>query len=138
MSFQKLITPVVSGSLFGLGLALSGMTNTDKVQNFLDLFGNWDPQLMIVMGSALTTFAICYRLIIKREKPIQGEKFHIPTAKHIDKRLISGAALFGIGWGLVGYCPGPALASFAYGYWQPAVFIIAMLVGSRIAKKVVG
>lgn len=134
---KKLFAPIAAGLLFGLGLALSGMTNTDKVQNFLDLFGNWDPQLMIVMASALATFAICYRLIIKRDKPIQANVFHLPTAKHIDKRLVTGAALFGIGWGLVGYCPGPALASFAYGYWQPVVFMIAMLIGSRIAKFLV-
>lgn len=137
MTIKNLIAPIIAGMLFGLGLALSGMTDTDKVQNFLDLFGNWDPQLMIVMASALATFAICYRIIIKRDKPIQDEKFHIPTSKIIDKRLLSGAALFGIGWGLVGYCPGPALASFAYGYWQPALFLITMILGSRIAKWLV-
>lgn len=138
MSVKKLIAPIVAGILFGLGLALSGMTDTDKVQGFLDLFGNWDPQLMIVMASALTTFAICYRLIIKRDKPVQAKQFYLPINRHIDSRLVSGAALFGIGWGLVGYCPGPALASFAYGYWQPAVFIVAMLIGSRIAKRIAG
>lgn len=134
MTIKKFAAPVAAGSLFGAGLSLSGMTDTKKVQNFLDVFGNWDPQLMVVMASALITFAICFHFIMKRSKPIQDEQFHLPSSTVIDFRLISGAALFGVGWGLVGYCPGPALAALAYGYWQPVLLLFTMILGYYVAR----
>lgn len=130
------LTPIISGLLFGLGLAYSGMTDPNKVLDFLDIFGQWDMSLMFVMASALAITFISFHFILKRKKPVAESKFQLPTNVKIDTRLLSGAALFGIGWGLIGYCPGPAVASIAYGYWQPVLFIIAAIAGNLITKKV--
>ena len=103
------IVAVVTGLLFGAGLAASGMTNPEKVQGFLDLTGVWDPSLMFVMGGAVVVTLISFRFILKLSRPVFSEQFHMPSSTSIDTRLIIGAALFGTGWGLVGYCPGPSL-----------------------------
>lgn len=133
----SIITALVSGVLFGGGLVLSGMTDTNNIQNFLDLFGNWDPKLMLVMASGLAVTAIGYRFILKSDKPKLHSKFELPTSKSIDPKLLAGSGLFGIGWALVGLCPGPALASAVYGYWQTIVVILSMIVGHLVTKYLV-
>jgi uncharacterized protein len=120
---------VLSGIIFGLGLAVSGMVNPMKVQNFMDLFGTWDPSLLFVMGGGLVTTFLGYRVVMKRRAPLYGEAFHLPANSVIDARLIGGAAMFGLGWGLTGLCPGPAIASLVFGFWPSVYFVLAMATG---------
>ncbi|MCA6064834.1 DUF6691 family protein [Thalassolituus marinus] len=129
---------LLSGLVFGLGLLVSGMNNPQKVRGFLDIFGNWQPELIAVMGSAVTLFAIAFWFSKKRKAPVCADAFHEPTLKKIDKRLLGGAVLFGIGWGLVGLCPGPALVNLLT--FDPGVllFIAALLMGNRLAHHLVG
>ena len=126
---------LLAGLLFGIGLAISGMNDTHVVQGFLDVFGQWDSRLIFVMLAALIVTILTFPLILKRQRPIFDLSFHLPKFNQIDKKLIIGSAMFGIGWGLVGYCPGPAIASISYGYWQTAVFIVSMLIGAFICNK---
>ncbi|MEM5519442.1 DUF6691 family protein [Sulfitobacter sp. AS59] len=126
---------VLSGALFGIGLYIADMTNTVKVQGFLDFFGSWDPTLAFVMGGAIIPMAIAWAMTRDRKPLIGGEFPARPEAK-FDRRLILGAVLFGMGWGLVGLCPGPALASLSFGGIGGLVFFAAMLVGMLIAPKV--
>jgi uncharacterized membrane protein YedE/YeeE len=132
----RLLTALISGIVFGIGMAISGMTNTKRVQGFLDFFGAWDPTLAFVMGGGLLVTTIGYRLILRQPAPLFAEKFSLPTKSAIDKPLLLGAAIFGIGWGLVGYCPGPALAGLTYGYAPTLTFIPAMIVGLLIAHRI--
>ena len=134
---MKLLLVLISGLLFGLGLSLSNMINPTVVLNFLDVFGQWDPSLMFVMGGALITVGIGFKWIFKREKPLFSEQFHLPTLMDIDQNLVSGAVIFGIGWGLAGYCPGPALASLAYGHMEPIIFCVAMFIGFKFSQLVI-
>lgn len=129
------IVAVVTGLLFGAGLAASGMTNPEKVQGFLDLTGVWDPSLMFVMGGAVVVTLISFRFILKLSRPVFSEQFHMPSSASIDTRLIIGAALFGTGWGLVGYCPGPALAAIAYLNSDVMIFLVAMFVGAFLGQE---
>ncbi|HAD28442.1 MAG TPA: transporter [Rhodobacteraceae bacterium] len=129
------IVAVVTGLLFGAGLAASGMTNPEKVQGFLDLTGVWDPSLMFVMGGAVVVTLISFRFILKLSRPVFSEQFHMPSSTSIDTRLIIGAALFGTGWGLVGYCPGPALAAIAYLNSDVMIFLVAMFVGAFLGQE---
>ena len=126
---------LLTGLIFGAGLALSGMTNTTKVIGFLDIFGAWDPDLMFVMGGALVVSLGATPWIIAWTQPLLAEAFSLPINKSIDKQLIIGGALFGIGWGLWGYCPGPAIASLAYGHESTIVFCAAMILGMWLAGK---
>ena len=119
----------ISGVIFAIGLAIGGMTKPAKVAGFLDFTGNWDPSLMFVMGGAVMTHAILYRLIRQRPTPLFTATFFVPTRKDIDARLLGGAALFGIGWGLSGFCPGPAITSLASGQPPVLIFVVAMIVG---------
>ena len=123
------ITAFVSGVLFAVGLAISGMTDPSKVTGFLDVTGTWDPSLAFVMGAALAVHFVPVRLLLRRGRPWLDTRLHLPTFHDVDARLVGGAALFGIGWGLVGYCPGPALVSAAAGLGQAIVFTVAMLGG---------
>ena len=132
------IGSLFAGIIFGIGLSISGMVNPGKVIGFLDFFGQWDPSLAIVMGGAVTIYAIGYRLIIKSGKPICAETFHIPKRSDLDMRLISGAILFGAGWGLAGYCPGPAITGLALGFSQTFIFFAAMGAGVIIFKLTIG
>ncbi|TNE40664.1 MAG: YeeE/YedE family protein [Alphaproteobacteria bacterium] len=132
------IIALLSGILFGFGLALSGMVSPGKVIGFLDLTGNWDPSLAFVMGGGLIVTLVSFRLILKRSQPLFGGSFSLPNRKDIDTRLVAGAALFGLGWGLGGLCPGPALSSLAYGNIKIFVFVIAMAVGILIGKAITG
>jgi uncharacterized protein len=120
---------LICGLIFGAGLAVSGMTNPEKVLGFLDLTGRWDPTLAVVMGSALCVSTIGFAWARRLDRPWFAEGFAFPTRSDIDANLIGGAALFGIGWGLVGLCPGPAIANLARGSFEAACFVAAMGVG---------
>ena len=126
MSF---VVNVALGLLFGIGLVVSGMADPAKVLNFLDLFGTWDPSLAFVMGGAVLVAFIGYRLVWARGRPVADGGFHLPARKDIDARVIVGPAIFGIGWGLGGFCPGPALTSLGLGAAGTLAFVPAMLLG---------
>lgn len=128
------LTAILAGIVFGAGLALSGMVNPMKVQNFLDFLGNWDPTLIFVMGVGLIVTFFGYRAAMRMAKPLYAESFHLPDACFIDGRLLGGAALFGIGWGLTGFCPGPAIASLVFGFWPSVLFVAAMAVGMLLIR----
>jgi len=129
MSARKILPGLLVGILFGGGLALSDMINPARVLAFLDLAGAWDPSLAYVMGGALLPSALGYLVVRRMRRPVMAEAFCIPQVRTIDPMLLTGAALFGAGWGLVGLCPGPAIAGLAFGLWQPWLFVIAMLAG---------
>ncbi|MBM2292213.1 hypothetical protein JQX09_09835 [Sulfitobacter pseudonitzschiae] len=132
---MRLIIAVIAGGLFGLGLHLSGMTDTNRVQGFLDIFSAWDPTLAFVMGGAIVPMAVAWRLTAGR-KPLVGSMFPSRPSTEITRRLVIGSVLFGIGWGLVGLCPGPAMASLGYGGIPGVVFLVAMMVGMAAAPRV--
>lgn len=133
---MKGLVALVSGFLFALGLGVSGMTRPHIVRGFLDVFGSWDWRLIGVMGGAIAVHAITYRLIIKRSSPILDSKFQLPTKKDIDKRLIIGAVIFGLGWGWAGICPGPGLVSMISGNMAFIYFIGSMLLGMKVFQIV--
>lgn len=122
------------GLIFGAGLAASGMTSTAKVLGFLDIFGDWQADLAFVMVFALAVSGLSYHLLIKHRIPVFDKQLHLPQKTKLDRKLLSGAAIFGIGWGIYGYCPGPALASLAYFDPRAAVFVVAMLAGMVMAN----
>jgi uncharacterized membrane protein YedE/YeeE len=124
----------VAGLVFGIGLLLSGMTDPGKVIGFLDIAGTWDPSLGFVMGGAILVGAFAFRVAGKRARTLMGGAFHLPHRRDIDPRLVGGSVLFGIGWGLAGFCPGPALVSFGAGYEKAAVFVAAMLGGMLLFR----
>jgi uncharacterized protein len=130
----RVVMALVAGVLFGLGLAVSQMVNPAKVLAFLDIAGAWDPSLAVVMAGALLVTLPAYRLAQGRPRPVLAERFAWPTARDIDRRLIAGAVLFGVGWGLVGFCPGPAIASFAFGLPKSFVFAGTMAAGAMLAR----
>jgi uncharacterized membrane protein YedE/YeeE len=124
----------LSGLIFAIGLAVSGMTQPKKVLAFLDIFGDWDPSLMFVMVGAIGAYSVVYRLVLKRQKPLIEDKLQIPEPRKVDKELILGAIIFGIGWGLAGFCPGPALTSLATLQKAPLIFGLG-LIGGMITFK---
>ncbi|MBC7918006.1 MAG: hypothetical protein H7Y28_09380 [Rhodoferax sp.] len=126
---QHRIYEFLVGLLFGVGLILAGMTDPSKVLGFLDLAGAWDPSLALVMGGAILVGLGAFAVAKKRNTTFLGGALHLPTATHIDKRLIGGSVLFGAGWGLAGFCPGPAIVSLGAGQPKAAVFVVAMLLG---------
>jgi len=130
----RLLTCLIAGALFGLGLAVAQMTNPLKVQNFLDVAGDWDPSLAFVMGAAVLITLVMFRVVLKRASPLLGERFHLPTLLKVDRPLIMGAALFGVGWGMTGYCPGPALATLLSGNGEVLLFVPAMLLGGFLHR----
>ncbi|TNE66136.1 MAG: YeeE/YedE family protein [Alphaproteobacteria bacterium] len=134
---MKALMALVSGLLFGLGLTISGMINPAKVINFLDLAGNWDPSLAFVMAGALAVTAVGYRLVFRRAAPVCDSQFHVPTNRVLDKRLIGGSVLFGIGWGMGGFCPGPAIAALSGGFVPVFAFVAAMLLGMQLKSMLV-
>ena len=125
---------LVSGAIFGAGLALSGMMNPARVRGFLDLFGDWDPTLAFVMGGAMLVMAVAWIVQRRMAAPAAGSDFHLPGTAPVDARLIGGAVLFGIGWGLAGLCPGPAIASLGTALAPAAIFVAAMLAGMGLFK----
>jgi len=132
---MKLLSALIAGLLFGLGLNISQMTNPQKVLNFLDVSGHWDPSLALVMASALAVFGLGYRLlIVPTTSPVLADKYCLPEVKTVDKKLLIGASIFGIGWGLAGICPGPALANVLHGDAKIFGFIAAMLIGMAISS----
>ncbi|MGB0447126.1 MAG: DUF6691 family protein [Pseudomonadales bacterium] len=133
---QRLITALIAGIIFGAGLVVSEMVNPVKVQGFLNIFGNWDPSLILVMGGAVVVTLISSRFILRRVAPMFTDSFELPVSTIIDRRLILGAVLFGLGWGLSGYCPGPGLVNALINPNEAIVFIPALLIGAWIGKGV--
>ena len=131
---MRLLTAFLIGLVFGTGIAVSGMINPAKVLNFFDIAGSWDPSLAFVMGGALITTFAGYRLILRRRGPMLAPAFQLPAARRIDARLIGGAAVFGIGWGIAGFCPGGALPALGTGAWQAFVFVAALIAGIQLAR----
>jgi uncharacterized membrane protein YedE/YeeE len=129
---MPLLTAFIAGLLFGSGLILSGMSNPAKVLAFLDLTGRWDPSLLFVMLGAILVAAIAFRVGGTRARTVFGGHIHIPGAARVDARLVLGSVVFGVGWGLVGYCPGPALTSLGVGGWPTLLFVAAMIAGMAV------
>jgi uncharacterized membrane protein YedE/YeeE len=129
---MQIVMAFVIGLVFGIGLIVAGMTDPSKVQAFLDLAGRWDPSLAFVMGGAILVGMAVFPFAARRERAILGEVMHLPTGTRIDRRLIAGSLVFGAGWGLAGFCPGPALASLASGRLEPLLFTAAMVGGMAI------
>ncbi len=135
---MRYISTYFIGLIFGLGISLSGMSNPAKVINFFDVAGSWDPSLAFVMGGALIVTFIGYRLVLPRPSgPIFESKFALPTATKLDVRLFGGSALFGVGWGIAGFCPGGALPAIGTGRFEVLAFVAAMLVGIFVARAII-
>lgn len=128
-AMPRIVVALVAGLVFGFGLTVSGMINPGKVLGFLDIAGDWDPSLILVMAAAIPVAMLGFRGARRLRAPICATTFAEPTRTHIDIRLVSGAILFGMGWGLAGYCPGPALASLILVGWPAGLFVVAMLIG---------
>ena len=133
---KPLVSALGAGILFGIGLWVSGMANPKKVLGFLDVTGEWDASLLLVMGGAVAVTAICFRFILKMPSPWIEKEFKITDRKTIDTPLVAGAALFGVGWGIAGYCPGPALTALSTLSTESIVFVVAMLAGGLLHKLV--
>lgn len=132
---NRILSALIAGLVFGSGIAVSGMGNPAKVMNFFDVFGTWDPSLAFVMGGALLTTLIGYRVIFgRRSAPLFGTRFQLPTEKTIDAKLIGGSALFGVGWGISGFCPGGAIPALGFAPWPTALFLISMGGGMLLAR----
>lgn len=131
---RHILPGLFAGLLFGAGLALSGMINPARVLGFLDVAGAWDPTLAFVLGGALLPSALSYALVRRMKRPVMAEEFCIPQNRTIEKRLLAGGAIFGIGWGLVGLCPGPAIAGLVLGKWEVWLFVAAMIAGMWIQR----
>lgn len=133
---MRLLVNLIAGLLFGLGLLISGMANPAKVLNFLDLAGSWDPSLAFVIAGAIAVALPGYRLVFRRSGPLLDARFQLPTRKDIDAPLVGGAALFGIGWGLSGFCPGPAIVSLPLLATGTLAFVPAMVAGAALVRLV--
>ena len=131
---MKLIFSLFAGLVFGIGIAVSGMMDPAKVLNFFDVAGTWDPSLAFVMGGALLVTFIGYRLVWRRSAPLFGGRFQIPGATAIDGRLIGGSALFGVGWGIAGFCPGAAIPALGTGRWEVVLFLVAVIAGFGLRR----
>ena len=132
----RMMSALGIGAIFGIGLAISGMLNPEKVRGFLDITRLWDPSLMFVMVGGIAVTLIGFPLVLRRPKPVLAELFQLPSLTKIDRPLLVGAALFGIGWGLGGLCPGPALAALSIAFDQVALFVVMMLAGLWIGGKI--
>ncbi len=133
---QRTLFAGMIGLVFGAGIALSGMANPAKVLNFFDLAGTWDPSLAFVMGGALLVTAIGYRFVLKRDKPVLEARFHLPTSRKLDLPLLGGSAVFGVGWGISGFCPGGAIPALGLGEASAWAFVGAMLAGIFAARTI--
>jgi hypothetical protein len=133
---MRILSALLVGLVFGVGIAISGMINPAKVLNFFDIAGTWDPSLIFVMGGALLTTFIGYRLVLTRPGPIVEAEFKLPTNRVIDARLIGGSAVFGLGWGIAGFCPGAAVPALGSGRYEVVAFVAALLAGLWVAKTI--
>ena len=131
---MKHLFSLLTGLVFGTGIAISGMMDPAKVLNFFDIAGTWDPSLMFVMGGALIVTFVGYRLVWRRSTPLFEQRFQVPTSTLIDTKLIGGSALFGIGWGIAGFCPGAAIPALGTGRWEVALFLIAVTAGFYVRR----
>lgn len=127
---------VIAGLMFGLGLGLSQMIDRDRVLGFLDVAGVWDPTLLFVLGGAVGVTVIVFRFVLRLPHPFFSKTFYLPTKKTVDMQLIVGAAIFGLGWGIAGYCPGPAITALMLGIWNPMLFMLGLMVGSLSYKTI--
>lgn len=134
MNMPETGAAVGAGMLFGLGLGLSQMIDRDRVLGFLDITGAWDPTLLFVLGGAVGVTIVAFRFVLRLPQPLFSSTFYLPTTKAIDWPLIVGAALFGVGWGIAGYCPGPGIVALVLGIWNPLLFLLAFVVGSLTCK----
>ena len=133
-AMRRAIAALVSGAIFGAGLDIAQMTDPQKVLAFLDVFGAWDPSLLFVMGGAVVLAFLGFRLVLRRAAPLWDERFHISASVKVDRHLLVGAAMFGLGWGLGGYCPGPAISSLGFGNPEALWFVPAMLAGAGLQR----
>lgn len=133
---MKLFFALLTGLVFGTGIAISGMMDPAKVLNFFDLAGTWDPSLAFVMGGALIVTFVGYRLAWRRKAPLFGGRFQVPTSTAIDAKLIGGAALFGVGWGIAGFCPGAAIPALGTGRWEVALFLVSVVGGFALRRLI--
>ena len=131
---MRLVSAYLIGLVFGIGISISGMANPAKVLNFFDVAGSWDPSLILVMSGALVVTFIGYRLVLRRPAPLIDLKFHLPDNSRIDARLLGGAAVFGVGWGIAGFCPGGALPALGTGRIEVFAFVAALIAGIFVAK----
>jgi uncharacterized protein len=135
---MAIVLQFVIGLTFGLGLLISGMSDPAKVLNFLDLAGigsgNWDPSLAFVMAGAIAVTFVGFEWVLRQPQPLFGEEFHLPVKRELDLRIISGPAIFGVGWGLAGFCPGPAFTALGFGSAAAVMFVAAMMVGMLLAR----
>ena len=131
---MRLISVYFVGLIFGVGISISGMANPAKVLNFFDLAGTWDPSLAFVMGGALIVTFIGYRVVLKQPAPILGARFHLPSDQALDLPLVGGSALFGLGWGIAGFCPGAAIPALGTGRWEVALFLVAVVAGFYVRR----
>lgn len=130
----RILSATAIGLVFGVGIVVSGMANPAKVLNFFDVFGTWDPSLALVMASALVVTFLGYRVVLQRPAPVLERQFHLPAKRHLDLRLIGGSALFGIGWGIAGFCPGGAIPALGSGQSSPLIFVASMIGGILLAN----
>lgn len=130
----RILAALIAGLVFGAGIAVSGMINPAKVLNFFDFFGSWDPSLAFVMGGALAVTATGYRFVLRRSRPLLDTTFHLPSKRDLDMPLLAGAAVFGIGWGIAGFCPGGSIPALGLGEPSAAIFVAAMIGGILLAR----
>lgn len=126
----------ITGILFGTGLCISQMASPDKVLDFLDITGNWDPSLLLVMVGAVAITLVTFRFVLGWKHPLLAPGFHLPTRKKVDLRLLAGSALFGIGWGMVGYCPGPVITALGFGFVDALIVVVAIIAGMLFHKLI--
>lgn len=132
---KRIAAAFFAGAVFGIGLAISGMTDPNVVLGFLDVAGAWDPSLAFVMLGAVGTTTLLFRLVLRRGRPVFDPDFHFSMSRALDRRLVVGAGAFGVGWGLSGYCPGPVLVGASAGMWTALVFVPAMLAGAWLQRR---
>ena len=128
-SYKQDLLALVTGTIFGLGLSISQMIDRQRVIGFLDVAGTWDPTLLFVLAGAVATTVITFRFVLRRQTPLLAEKFFLPSRNSIDRRLLLGSAIFGVGWGISGFCPGPGITALALGNWNAVLFVLALIVG---------
>ena len=135
LNWKKALTALLSGLIFGLGLAISGLSNPDNVLQFLTLSSDWSPALLFVMGAGILISFVGYKWVLRRG-PVLEDKLRLPSNNSLDRRLLGGAAIFGIGWGTAGFCPGPAIVGLSTGMIEPFIFVAALIAGAQIQRLV--